>query len=49
MQGHSASSLGAADLNGGSVTMLGGSGQTYDNAVVLTADTALTDPEWPER
>ena len=43
VQGYSASNLGTTDLNGGSVTTTGVGGQTYDNAVVLGADTTFTD------
>ena len=43
MQGYSAGNLGTTDLNGGSVTTAGAGGQTYDNAVVLTANGVLTD------
>ena len=40
VQGFSTTNLGTTDINGGSVTMSAG-GQTYDNAVVLTANTTL--------
>ena len=49
VRGNSASSVGTTDINGGSIITSGPAaagqvvGQTYDNAVILTANTVLTD------